>query len=93
MNRLFLCIIASVLAVSTICNCVNFQLDGKLNFVLADLACESESEIEAIDIRLFATQSVEKNRMVESNDVALMPYSEGLAFDSFLEVPIPPPKG
>jgi hypothetical protein len=93
MNRLFLCIIASVLAVSTICSGVNFQLDGTLNSALADLAEESEGEIEGIDIRLFTNQSVEKNRMVESNDLALMSYSGGLTFDNFLEVPIPPPKG
>jgi hypothetical protein len=92
MNRLFLSIIAMVLTLSTIYQGVGLRSDEKVNSVITDLNGESEGEIEAIDLRLFVHQTIEKNVPARPNDPTLISYSEKFIFVNFLEVLIPPPK-
>ncbi len=57
-----------------------------------DLNGELEGEIEAMDLRLFMHQTIERNVSSKPNDPSLISYSEKFAFVNFIEVPNPPPK-
>ncbi|HKK38234.1 MAG TPA: hypothetical protein VJ949_02330 [Cryomorphaceae bacterium] len=92
MNKFFICIIAIVLAVSTICSTVCLPIDGICDLTTTDFAIESEGELEAIDFRLFIDSALENGLLIKSNNLVMVSYLEELSFCNFSEVPNPPPK-
>jgi hypothetical protein len=90
MQKLLLYTIVGILTFSTICSQWSIQDDVKFN--TADLAEESEGEIEDVDIRFFLDQFLLRDQTVRSNDRCLGFFSEELRLFNFLEVAIPPPK-
>lgn len=93
MNRVSTCIVASVLALSTICGTVCLRFDGDLLSAITDQAEENEQEIEAFDFRQLIDQSGERLGPQRSHNSEGCCYSENLNFRNFIEVPLPPPKG